>query len=87
LREDKSIDIDGRNNIYTLRPAQYWDAELCRRALGYDPDEVIARLHGRVPRAERLMDGVYTVLNDSPEMSYADFVEMNEKIKPILGLI
>lgn len=87
LREDKSIDIDGRNNIYTLRPAQYWDAELCHRALGYGPEEVMTRLKGQVPRVERLMDGVYTVLNDDPGMSYKDFVEMNEQIKPVLGLI
>lgn len=87
LREDKSIDVDGRNNIYTLRPAQYWDAELCHRALGYGPEEVMARLQGQVLRVQRLMDGVYTVLNDDPRMSYKDFVAMNEKIKPILGLV
>lgn len=87
LREDKSIDIDGRNNIYTLRPAQYWDAELCRRALGYGPDEVIARLQGCVPRVEQLMDGVYLVLNDDPNLSYEDFFEMNKRYKSILGLI
>jgi hypothetical protein len=87
LREDKSIDIDGRNNIYTLRPAQYWDAELCRRALGYGPEGVMARLQGQVPRVERLMGGVYTVLNDDPVKSYKHFVAMNEQIKPVLGLI
>ncbi|WP_411385408.1 hypothetical protein [Pseudomonas sp. MPB03] len=37
--------------------------------------------------AVRLMDGVYWVLNDDPDMSYEAFVEMNEQIKPILGLV
>jgi len=87
LRKDKRIDVDGRNNIYTLRPAQYWDAELCRRALGYSPDEVVARLRGKVPRVERLLDGVYLVLNDDPALTYEAFVEMNERVKPVLGLI
>jgi hypothetical protein len=87
LRKDKRVDIDGRNNIYTLYPAQYWDAELCRRALGYSPDEVVARLRGKVPRVERLMDGVYLVLNDDPALTYEAFVEMNERVKPVLGLI
>lgn len=87
LREDEAVDVDGRNNIYTLYPAQFWDAALCQRALGYGPDEVIARLQGKCLMAERLMDGVYLVLNDDPSISYDAFVEMNERIKPILGLV
>ncbi|MGV3346952.1 hypothetical protein [Bordetella sp. LUAb4] len=87
LFEDPGVDVNGRNNIYTLNPAQFWDEELCHRALGYGPDEVIARLQGECASVERLMDGVYLVLNDDPHLSYEDFVEMNERIKPILGLI
>lgn len=87
LLADKSIDVNGRNNIYTLRPAQYWDAELCNRALGYGPDEVVNRLQGHVLRVERLMDGVYTVLNDDFALTYEEFVAMNDRIKQILGLI
>lgn len=86
LRDDKTIDVNGRNNIFTLRPAQYWDALLCQQALGYGPDEVIARLTERVQKIERLMDGVYIVLNDDPNLSYREFVEMNERFKLILGL-
>ena len=84
LRENKSIDVDGRNNIYTLHPAQFWDAELCERALGYGPDEVVARLQGKVQDVRRLTNGVYLVLNDDPKLTYEDFVKMNEQIKPIL---
>ncbi|MBR8657423.1 hypothetical protein KDH83_29315 [Achromobacter sp. Marseille-Q0513] len=87
LHENKSIDVDGRNNIYTLHPAQFWDAELCERALGYGPDEVIARLQGKVQDVRRLTNGVYLVLNDDPKLTYEDFVKMNEQIKPILGVI
>lgn len=87
LCEDESIDVDGRNNIYTLHPAQFWDAELCERALGYGPDEVIARLQGKVQDVRRLGNGVYLVLNDDPNLTYEEFVKMNEQIKPILGVI
>jgi hypothetical protein len=87
LRQDKTINIDGRNNIYTLYPAQHWDAQLCERALGYGRDEVIRRLEGKVPKAERLMDGVYLILNDNPALTYDEFVAMNETIKPMLGLL
>ncbi|WP_343724051.1 hypothetical protein [Herbaspirillum huttiense] len=87
LKGDKSIDVDGRNNIYTLHPAQFWDAELCHRALGYGPEEVIARLKGVCPLVTPVLDGVYIVLNDDPKMTYETYVEMNSTIKPILGLI
>jgi hypothetical protein len=83
---DKSLDVDGRNSLYTLYPAQYWDAELCQRALGYGPDEVIKRLQDKAPRAEKLGNGVYTVLNDDPKISYEDFLAMNNKYKALLGL-
>jgi hypothetical protein len=87
LMADKSIDVDGRNNIYTLEVAQYWDAEVCRRALRYGRDEVIRRLRGRAPLVEPLMDGVYVVLNDDPNLTYDEFVAMNERFKALLGLV
>ncbi|QOK94729.1 hypothetical protein HF908_25725 (plasmid) [Ralstonia pseudosolanacearum] len=87
LLANPEVDVDGRNNIYTLHAAQFWDAELCVRALGYGPAEVVSRLEGKVPKVNLLMDGVYVVLNDDPAMSYDDFLHMNEKYKAILGLI
>jgi hypothetical protein len=87
LKRDKSIDIDGRNNIFTLEPAMYWDALLCKLALGYDRDEVIRRLQGKVPLVMPLMDGVYTVFNDDPDLTYEEFVAINDRFKPLLGLI
>lgn len=87
LLADKSIDVDGRNNIFTLMPAMYWDALLCKRALGYDRDEVVRRLNGQVPRVMPLMDGVYTVFNDNPNLAYEEFVGINDRLKPLLGLV
>lgn len=87
LLADKSINVDGRNNIFTLEPAMYWDALLCQRALGYGRDEVIRRLEGQVVKVMPLMDGVYIVFNDDPNLSYEAFVAINDKFKPILGLI
>ncbi|MGD7493788.1 hypothetical protein ACQCP4_00005, partial [Ralstonia pseudosolanacearum] len=65
---------------------QYWDSKLCQRALEYGPDEVVMRLAGKVPKVERLGDGVYIVLNDDPAMSYDDFLSLNERCKEMLGL-
>ncbi|MCD0244469.1 hypothetical protein [Xanthomonas melonis] len=87
LTKDESIDVDGRNNIYTLHPVQFWDGDHCRRALGYGPDEVVARLQGKVQRVERFLDGVFLLLNDDPRLSYERFLSINGEVKPLLGLI
>lgn len=86
LSERGDIDVNGRNNIFTLNVAQFWDAELCQRALGYGCDEVIKRLTGKVPLVQPLMDGVYIVFNDNPNLTFEEFCAVNDRFKPILGL-
>ena len=86
LKVQKGVDVNGRNNIFTLQPAQFWDAELCQRALGYGRDEVIKRLTGKVPLVKPLMDGVYVVFNDDPDLTFEEFCAYNDRLKPVLGL-
>lgn len=86
LRATPGIDIDGRNNIYTLEPAVFWDGELCRRALGYGPEEVMRRLSGHALLVLPLLDGVYVVFNDDPSLTYEAFVDMNGRFKQLLGI-
>ena len=86
LRETPGIDIDGRNNIYTLEPAVFWDGELCRRALGYGPEEVMRRLSGHALLVLPLLDGVYVVFNDDSLLTYEAFVDMNGRFKQLLGI-
>ena len=85
LRE-QGVDVNGRGNIFTLYPAQFWDAELCQRALGYGPDEVMRRLSGKIPRVQPVLDGVYLVFNDDLNLTQEDFNAINDIYKPILGL-
>jgi hypothetical protein len=33
-----------------------------------------------------LMDGVYTVFSDTPDLTYEEFVAINDRFKPVLGL-
>lgn len=86
LKSQKGVNINGRNNIFTLNVVQYWDEELCRKALGYGRDEVIKRLHGKVPRVQPLMDGAYVVFNDDPDITFEEFCAYNDQLKPVLGL-
>ncbi len=84
--KEQGLDVDGRSNIFTLCPAQFWDAELCQRALGYGPDEVMRRLSGKIPRVQPVLDGVYLVFNDDLNLTQEDFNAINDTYKPILGL-
>lgn len=87
LHDRGDIDVDGRNNIFTLNSAHYWDAGLCQRALGYGRDEVIRRLEGKVPLVKPLMDGVYVVFSDNPDLTFEEYCAYNDRLKPILGLV
>lgn len=87
LGDRPGIDVNGRNNIFTLNVVQYWDNDLCQRALGYGRDEVIRRLEGKVPLVQPLMDGVYVVFNDNPDLTFEEFCAYNDRFKPILGLV
>lgn len=87
LRDDEAIDTDGRNNIFALDPVHFWNEELCQKALGYGRDEVVHRLTGKVPRIEPLMDGVYVVFSDNPDLTFKEYCAYNDALKPVLGLI
>lgn len=87
LQLGRKIDLNGRNNVFSLQPAQYWDEELCRKAMGFGRDEVISRLNGRVPSVKPLRDGVYVVFDDNPDLSFEEYCAYNDRLKPILGLV
>lgn len=87
LRDDEAIDTDGRNNIFALDPVHFWNEELCQKALGYGRDEVIHRLTGKVPLVRSLMDGVYVVFSDNPDLTFEEYCAYNDALKPMLGLI
>lgn len=86
LKEDKSIDVNGRNNIFTLHPAAFWDEELCFRALGLGAKEVARRLSGMAAHVELIANGVHTVLVDNFDLSFEEYALMNEKFGELLGI-
>lgn len=86
LVSDPTVNTASRWFIFCLSPAQYWSEEFCNKALGYGKDEVIRRLEGQVRLVLDWADGVYFVLNDNPDLTFNEFVEMNTRYKKILGL-
>ncbi|KAG0924722.1 hypothetical protein G6F31_019009 [Rhizopus arrhizus] len=79
-------DVDGRKNILTMYPAQFWDARLCSDALGFGPEEVFSRLEGKVDKVELTASGVYILLSDKIDLSYEEYLEFNRHAKALLGL-
>ena len=84
--QDPAIDIRGRNSIPILHPANFWDRQLCNDALGITPEEVIRRLDGLIPMVRPVMDGVYTVFSDDPNLSHEGYAEIQHRFRPLLGI-
>lgn len=74
-------------NLFVLQPVMYFNGEMCKEVLKLSRDEIIRRLEGKVKKVSPILDGVYIIFNDKVEMSYDEFLEMNNTFKPILDLI
>lgn len=61
LRKATGKDVDGRDSVFRMGPVNYFDQELCRRAFGLAPEEVVSSLQGRVESVSMLLDGVLIV--------------------------
>ena len=86
LREAPGVDVDGRNNIFTLHPGMFWDSELCKRALGYGPAEVERRIKNEAPLVELTENGIHLVLNENADMCFDEYVDMNEYFGRLLEI-
>ncbi len=84
--QDQAIDVRGRNSIPILHPANFWDRQLCHDALGITPEEAVRRLDGLIPMVRPLMDGVYTVFSDDPDLSHEGYAEIQHRFRPLLGI-
>jgi hypothetical protein len=58
--------VDKRHGIYRLAPVAYIGQELCRRAFGITPEQVVDRLQGSVEEVRLALDGVFIVLTSEP---------------------
>ncbi|WP_303118068.1 hypothetical protein [Fusobacterium sp.] len=58
-----------------------------KEVLKLSRDEIIRRLEGKAKKVFPMLDGVYIIFNNKVEMTYDEFLEMNNTFKPILDLI
>ena len=73
--------------LFTLSPVMYFNEECYEKLIKVPKKELLKRLEGEAKKILLLEKGVYIIFNDKADISYEEFVEMNETFKPLLGLI
>ena len=73
--------------LFTLSPVMYFNEECYDKLIKVSKKELLKRLEGKAKKVLLLEKGVYIIFNDKADISYEEFVEMNETFKPLLGLI
>lgn len=59
---------------------------MCKKVIKLDRDEIMRRLEGKAKKVLSILDGVYIIFSDKVELSYDEFLEINNTFKPMLGL-
>ena len=72
--------------LFTLFPVMYFNEECYKKLIKVPKEELLKRLEGKAKKV-LLEKGIYIIFNDKADISYDEFVEMNETFKPLLGLI
>ena len=73
--------------LFTLSPVMYFSEECYEKLIKVPKEELLKRLEGKAKKVLILEKGIYIIFNDKADISYDEFVEMNETFKPLLGLI
>ena len=73
--------------LFTLFPVMYFNEECYEKLIKVPKEELLKRLEGKAKKVLILEKGTYIIFNDKADISYEEFVEMNEIFKPLLGLI
>ena len=73
--------------LFTLSPVMYFNEESCTKLIKIPKEELLERLKGKANKVLLLEKGIYITFNDKADITYEEFVEMNNTFKPLLGLI
>ena len=73
--------------LFTLFPVMYFNEECYEKLIKVPKEELLKRLEGKAKKVLILEKGIYIIFNDKADVSYNEFVEMNETFKPLLNLI
>ena len=73
--------------LFTLSPVMYFNEESYNKLIKIPKEELLERLKGKANEVLLLEKGIYIIFNDKVDITYEEFVEMNNIFKPLLGLI
>ena len=73
--------------LFTLSPVMYFNEESYNKLIKVPKEELVERLKGKANEVLLLEKGIYIIFNDKADITYEEFVEMNNIFKPLLGLI
>ena len=73
--------------LFILSPVMYFNEESYNKLIKIPKEELLERLKGKANEVLLLEKGIYIIFNDKADITYEEFVEMNNTFKPLLGLI
>ena len=73
--------------LFTLSPVMYFNEESYNKLIKVPKEDLLERLKGKANEVQLLEKGIYIIFNDKADITYEEFVEMNNIFKPLLGLI
>ena len=72
--------------LFTLSPVMYFNEESYNKLIKVPKEELLEKLKGEAKGVMLLEKGIYIIFNDKADITYEEFVEMNNTFKPLLGL-
>ena len=76
-------DVNGREGVFRINAANYFDEKLCLRAFGKSPQQIINCLKGHVEEASELAGGVLIVVSYTP-LTTSEIATAGERLKELL---
>ena len=73
--------------LFILSPVMYFNEESYNKLIKVPKEELVERLKGKANEVLLLERGIYIIFNDKADITYEEFVEMNNIFKPLLRLI
>ena len=73
--------------LFTLSPVMYFNEESYTKLIKIPKEELLEKLKGKANEVQLLEKGIYIIFNDKADITYEEFVEMNNIFKPLLRLI
>jgi len=80
----RTLKLNQRRDVFRIAPVTFIDDELCRRAFGFGPDEVVSRLQGHAESVTRTVNGVFIVLT-SKVLSFDEADTLTRNARALLG--